>query len=286
MAELRAGSAASRSAWFFPRLRGRRLADRARPRATRDEPPPALRRSSWPRWAWRQLTSMRTALVLLFLLALAAVPGSVVPQVTSTRSPSATGRHPDAHPGLRAARAVLGLRLGLVLRDLPPADGLARRLHRAAAADLLARHAGAAADGPANLSRLPAPRSRSRRRAQVLARAAGGCAGGATASCLAATATHRSRGAGLPARGRQPALPPVGPGRPGRVRRGQALRLQGRRHHRGRQGFSNSLSQYDDFAPGVLRPDDLRRSSFTVDDFDVPFTPAEAGQPDGLRGRR
>ncbi len=32
------------------------------------------------RWAWRQLTSMRTALVLLFLLALAAVPGSIVPQ--------------------------------------------------------------------------------------------------------------------------------------------------------------------------------------------------------------
>ena len=30
--------------------------------------------------SWRQLTSMRTALVLLFLLALAAVPGSVLPQ--------------------------------------------------------------------------------------------------------------------------------------------------------------------------------------------------------------
>ena len=32
------------------------------------------------RWAWRQLTSMRTALILLFLLALAAIPGSVIPQ--------------------------------------------------------------------------------------------------------------------------------------------------------------------------------------------------------------
>jgi cytochrome c biogenesis protein len=32
------------------------------------------------RWAWRQLTSMRTALFLLLLLAVAAVPGSVVPQ--------------------------------------------------------------------------------------------------------------------------------------------------------------------------------------------------------------
>src|SRR4051794_22583210 len=32
------------------------------------------------RWMWRQLTSMRIALILLLLLALAAVPGSLVPQ--------------------------------------------------------------------------------------------------------------------------------------------------------------------------------------------------------------
>ncbi|MCL3820246.1 cytochrome c biogenesis protein ResB [Aeromicrobium wangtongii] len=32
------------------------------------------------RWFWRQLTSMRTALMLLLLLAIAAVPGSLVPQ--------------------------------------------------------------------------------------------------------------------------------------------------------------------------------------------------------------
>lgn len=34
----------------------------------------------WARWFWRQLTSMRTALFLLLLLAVAAVPGSVYPQ--------------------------------------------------------------------------------------------------------------------------------------------------------------------------------------------------------------
>jgi len=34
----------------------------------------------WLRWAWRTLTSMRTALVLLFLLAVASVPGSILPQ--------------------------------------------------------------------------------------------------------------------------------------------------------------------------------------------------------------
>lgn len=34
----------------------------------------------WLRWGWRQLTSMRTALILLFLLALASIPGSFLPQ--------------------------------------------------------------------------------------------------------------------------------------------------------------------------------------------------------------
>lgn len=41
---------------------------------------PALGVVGWLRWGWRQLTSMRTALVLLLLLAIAAVPGSLVPQ--------------------------------------------------------------------------------------------------------------------------------------------------------------------------------------------------------------
>ncbi len=41
---------------------------------------PALGLTGWLRWAWRQLTSMRTALVLLLFLAIAAVPGSLFPQ--------------------------------------------------------------------------------------------------------------------------------------------------------------------------------------------------------------
>ncbi|MDO5507247.1 MAG: cytochrome c biogenesis protein ResB, partial [Corynebacterium casei] len=35
---------------------------------------------TWLRRAWHWLTSMRTALALLFLLALAAIPGSLLPQ--------------------------------------------------------------------------------------------------------------------------------------------------------------------------------------------------------------
>ena len=62
--------------------------------------PPALKPVELSRWAWRQLTSMRTALVLLFLLALAAVPGSLVPQssVDPARAAQFAAEHPDLAP--------------------------------------------------------------------------------------------------------------------------------------------------------------------------------------------
>ncbi|WP_213815553.1 cytochrome c biogenesis protein ResB [Glaciihabitans sp. dw_435] len=50
------------------------------------------------RFFWRQLTSMRTALFLLLLLAFAAVPGSLVPQVTS--DPNGVIQYKAANPGL------------------------------------------------------------------------------------------------------------------------------------------------------------------------------------------
>src|SRR5262249_55940889 len=52
----------------------------------------------WLRWIWRQLTSMRTALVLLFLLALASIPGSVLPQ--QGIDPAAVSQYYAAHPAL------------------------------------------------------------------------------------------------------------------------------------------------------------------------------------------
>lgn len=54
------------------------------------------------RWLWRQLTSMRVALILLFLLALASVPGSLFPQRgTSPLKVSQYLRdHPDYGPWL------------------------------------------------------------------------------------------------------------------------------------------------------------------------------------------
>src|SRR5919107_689724 len=54
----------------------------APPTAPPDESPPAPPHTLWAllRNAWRGLTSMRTALVLLFLLAVAALPGALLPQ--------------------------------------------------------------------------------------------------------------------------------------------------------------------------------------------------------------
>lgn len=68
-------------------------------------PPPEPRRhpnrvAGHLRNAWRQLTSMRTALVLLFLLALAAMPGSLLPQRGVNRENVAEyfRAHPDLAP--------------------------------------------------------------------------------------------------------------------------------------------------------------------------------------------
>jgi len=70
---------------------------------TETEPPRgpgALGARETARWAWRQLTSMRTALVLLFLLTLAAVPGSLVPQesVDPVRVAEFKAQHPTLSP--------------------------------------------------------------------------------------------------------------------------------------------------------------------------------------------
>jgi len=56
--------------------------------------------------SWRQLTSMRTALVLLFLLALASIPGSVLPQ--RSVNIDQVNRYVVAHPDLAPVLDRLG----------------------------------------------------------------------------------------------------------------------------------------------------------------------------------
>ena len=59
---------------------------------------PRLGPLEWWRWAWRTLTSMRTALQLLLALAVAAVPGSLIPQRSS--DPNGVIQYKQANPGL------------------------------------------------------------------------------------------------------------------------------------------------------------------------------------------
>jgi cytochrome c biogenesis protein len=54
--------------------------------------------AGWLRWGWRQLTSMRTALILLFLLAIGSIPGSILPQEGT--DPSSVQQYYTSHPGL------------------------------------------------------------------------------------------------------------------------------------------------------------------------------------------
>ncbi|MFJ7152105.1 cytochrome c biogenesis protein ResB [Streptomyces sp. NPDC100445] len=48
--------------------------------------PPGFGVVGWARWFWRQLTSMRVALLLLLLLSLGAIPGSLIPQTGADAS--------------------------------------------------------------------------------------------------------------------------------------------------------------------------------------------------------
>ncbi|WP_037674524.1 cytochrome c biogenesis protein ResB [Streptomyces griseus] len=61
----------------------------------------------WARWFWRQLTSMRVALLLLLLVALGAIPGSLIPQSGSDETKVADFR--KAHETLAPIYDRLGL---------------------------------------------------------------------------------------------------------------------------------------------------------------------------------
>ena len=185
---------------------------------------------------------MRTALVLLFLLALAAVPGLAGPAARHRRrrgSRSSPASTRTSTPWLRPARAVRRLRLAVVRRDLPAAVRLARRLRRCRAAGRTARPCAPGRRARrATCDRLPVARV-----VPSTADAATRCSTRPRARCAArgyrvdvATTDARRRREGLPARDRQPGLPPRA-ARAARRRRHRApVRLQGRRDRRRGRG--------------------------------------------------
>ncbi|MGY6025031.1 cytochrome c biogenesis protein ResB [Streptomyces spinosirectus] len=68
---------------------------------------PTLGVIGWTRWFWRQLTSMRVALLLLLLLSLGAIPGSLIPQAGTDETKVADFR--KAHTFLAPVYDRLGL---------------------------------------------------------------------------------------------------------------------------------------------------------------------------------
>lgn len=228
------------------------------------------------RWTWRQLTSMRTALILLFLLAIAAVPGSVVPQeaVDSAAVAQWRERHEDLAPlydrlGLFSvydsawfSAIYILLMVSLVGCILPRTRVYAKAL-RARPPRV-----------PRNLSRLPEHRTLETGATpeQVLDRAAEALRGyrkdrAATddGGTIAAEKGYL-REAGNLLFHVSIVVVLIG------FAYGSLLGFKGGVIVVTGGSFGNTLSQYDDFDPGGLfEPEDLEPFDFTVTDFDVTF---------------
>lgn len=247
--------------------------DSAERDARRDERRPGeLTLREMLRWTWRQLTSMRTALILLLLLALAAIPGSIVPQsgVDSLK----TSRWQDAHPKLTPVYEKLGL---FAVYDSPWFSAIYLLLMVSLVGCIVPRTfvywralRAAPPTAPRNLARLPD--------------AAAYDTGLAVGDVLAGAAAELKR-----RRYRVVATPDAVSAEKGYLREAGNLlfhlsvlvvlvgfALGGLFGYKGGvilvvgNGFSNNLTQYDDFVPGSLfRPDDMEPFSFDVDSFDV-----------------
>ncbi|MFC6237120.1 cytochrome c biogenesis protein ResB [Longivirga aurantiaca] len=233
----------------------------------------------WVRWGWRTLTSMRTALVLLFLLAVASVPGSVFPQrgtdpikVTQYLADDPTkGEILDrlgmfdvfASPWFAAIYLLLFISLAgcVIPRSLQHWKAMRSRPPAA----------------PRNLSRLPEHRrvETDAEASEVLASAAALLRGKrwrvdvADDSVAAEKGYSRETGNLVFHLALLVLLLGVALGSLGGFR-GNVVVREG-------SSFANTLSQFDSFAPGRgFDPESLQPFSFTLDDFTAQF---ERGGP-------
>ncbi|HEX4190093.1 MAG TPA: cytochrome c biogenesis protein ResB [Marmoricola sp.] len=233
------------------------------------------------RWTWRQLTSMRTALILLFLLALGSVPGSVIPQ--DAVDSLASSRWRDQHPSLTPLYEKLSLfsvytspwfsaiyvllMISLVGCILPRARVYFKALRARPPKT------------PKNLSRLPEYRTFEvdAEPAEVLAKAKtflGGYRKDLTEASIAAEKGYlREAGNLLFHLSVLVVLVGFATGSLFGYKGGVVVVTGGK--------FANISSQYDDFNPGRLfQVKNLKPFSFSITDFDVTFitTGRSAGQ--------
>ncbi|WP_148574013.1 cytochrome c biogenesis protein ResB [Nocardioides caldifontis] len=254
------------------------------PAAAGPPQPPALSPRELLRWAWRQLTSMRTALLLLLLLALASIPGSVVPQ--SDVAPVDVARWKQDHPDLATVYEKLDL---FSVYDSPWFSAIYLLLMVSLVGCILPRTAvylralrTAPPPAPRNLGRLPAYTSVESGDAPdvVLERARTALRGRRYRVSTGDGSLSGERGylreAGNLLFHVSVIVVLVG------FAYGQLFGYKGGAIVLVGNGFSNSLTQYDEFAPGTFfDPDDLPPVSFTVDDFEAEFLTEgpQQGQP-------
>ncbi|CUR61409.1 ResB-related putative cytochrome C-type biogenesis protein [metagenome] len=238
--------------------------------------PPDLNARELARWSWRQLTSMRTALVLLLLLALAAIPGSVIPQedVDSLAVSQWRDNHPRLAPiwdrlDLFSVYGSVWFSAIYILLMISLVGCIVPRLFVYARA-LRARPPRA----PRNLSRLPEHTSYETdadpdvvlaRAAKALRRRRYRVALDDGADSVDAERGHL-REAGNLVFHLAVIVVLVG------VAVGSLFGYKGGviMYNGADYGFSNNLTQYDDFAPGSLfDPAVMEPFSFSITDFDV-----------------
>ncbi|RHW26613.1 cytochrome c biogenesis protein ResB [Nocardioides immobilis] len=237
------------------------------------------------RWTWRQVTSMRTALVLLLLLALAAIPGSVVPQagVDAIAVTRWKDEHPDLTPiyekldlfsvydSIWFSAIYLLLVLSLVGCIVPRLFVYARAFR--AQPPPAPRNLSRLPDHSSYETALPADEVLARARAVLgkryrLRKAEDASAGGDAVS--AERGYLREAGNLLFHLSVLIVLAGFAIGGLFGYQGGVIL-VQG-------STFGNNLTQYDDFDPGGLfTPEQLDEFDFTVEDFDVEWVESGAG---------
>ena len=242
--------------------------------STSDKGAPALSPKELGLWTWRQLTSMRTALLLLLLLALAAVPGSVVPQsnIEAVKVSQWKEEHPDLAP--------IYERLGLFsVYDSPWFSAIYILLMVSLVGCILPRVGvywkalrTPPPRTPRNLGRLPAYVSAESDEAPevVLERARAALRKRRYRVRVEDGSVSAERGYLREAGNLVFHISIIGVLLA--FAYGQLFGFKGGSIVMVGNGFSNSLTQYDDFAPGSLfEPESLVPLSFTVDDFEVEF---------------
>ncbi|MFI1282990.1 cytochrome c biogenesis protein ResB [Streptomyces sp. NPDC020858] len=228
----------------------------------------------WVRWFWRQLTSMRVALILLFLLSLGAIPGSLIPQTNVDAMKVASWKEAnadwvtvaeklqlfDVYSSVWFSAIYLLLFISLIGCIVPRTWQFVGQLR------------GRPPAAPRRLDRLPAHTTWRTEKTpdEVLAHAK---------TMLGGARFRTERGEGHVAAEK------------GYLREagnlmfhvslivmlvafawGQYFKSEGGKLVLRGTGFSNTLTQYDDFKPGTLfNPDDLPPFSFTLDRFDATY---------------